>query len=159
MLNENKFYPASDLWALGCVIYQMIVGVTPFHGSVDYEVFAKISERKIRFPRENPPEVNDLVDKLLQLNPTDRLGAGAPGSSNDYRALKAHPFFKGIDFNTLATSTPPIPPEYNAYFKQLEKKIEVEDEVFRIMGKAKDTVGENNSKSSATEDSIKSEKR
>lgn len=39
MLHENKFYPASDLWALGCIIYQMRVGVTPFMGSVDYEVF------------------------------------------------------------------------------------------------------------------------
>jgi len=39
MLQENKFYPASDLWALGCIIYQMRVGVTPFMGSVDYEVF------------------------------------------------------------------------------------------------------------------------
>lgn len=101
MLNENKFYPASDLWALGCVIYQMIVGVTPFHGNVDYEVFQKISERKIRFPRDNPPEVNDLVDKLLQLNPEDRLGAGRQGSKNDYSALKAHPFFKEIDFGRL----------------------------------------------------------
>ena len=42
-----------------------------------------------------------LVDKLLQLNPEDRLGAGRQGSKNDYSALKAHPFFKEIDFGRL----------------------------------------------------------
>ena len=63
----------------------------------------------------------------------------------------------------LPTKKPPIPPEYQAYFKSLEKKIEETDEVFRIMGKLKEDASgaaeETKSKSSATEDSVQEEKR
>ena len=45
MLDENISSPGMDLWALGCIIYEMRVGLTPFHGTVDYEVFHKIKER------------------------------------------------------------------------------------------------------------------
>ena len=45
MLDENISSPGMDLWALGCMIYEMRVGQTPFHGTVDFEVFKKIQER------------------------------------------------------------------------------------------------------------------
>ena len=45
-----------------------------------------------------PVEAVDLIDKLLTLNPLERLGYGPPGSDNDYDALKNHSFFKGVDF-------------------------------------------------------------
>ena len=32
----------------------------------------------------------DIIDKLMQLDPKMRLGAGPPGSENDYEALKKH---------------------------------------------------------------------
>lgn len=48
-----------------------------------------------------PLEVVDLVDKLLQLNPLERLGSGPSGSKFDYAALKSHVFFKGINFERL----------------------------------------------------------
>jgi 3-phosphoinositide dependent protein kinase-1 len=98
MLNDNLSLPAMDLWALGCIIYQMRVGQTPFSGSIDYEVFQKITDRQLIIPNELEPEAVDIIDKLLQLDPADRLGAGPPGSKNDYEALKLHPYFKGINF-------------------------------------------------------------
>jgi serine/threonine protein kinase len=153
MLHENKFYPASDLWALGCIIYQMRVGVTPFMGSVDYEVFQKITERQIVIPNELEPEIVDLIDRLLQLNPEDRLGAGPPGSKNSYEALKSHPYFRSVNFNTLETTYPPLPQDrYQTYFETLKKKIKVEDETLKLMGKPSADFGANSS-----EDSIKSE--
>lgn len=118
MLHENKFLPASDLWALGCIIYQMRVGVTPFMGSVDYEVFQKITDRQIVIPNELEPEIVDLIDRLLQLNPNDRLGAGPNGSNNDYEALKSHPYFKSINFKTLDATSAPMPADrYQNYFE------------------------------------------
>ena len=64
-----------------------------------------ILERKLKFPLELDicPEAKDLIDKLLQLEPTNRLGAGSKGSDNDYSALKNHLFFKDFDFSRTAS--------------------------------------------------------
>ena len=65
MLDENISSPGMDLWALGCMIYEMRVGQTPFNGTVDYEVFHKIKERQLIIPNELEPEVVDIIDRLL----------------------------------------------------------------------------------------------
>jgi 3-phosphoinositide dependent protein kinase-1 len=39
MLKENIAAPASDIWALGCIIYRMLTGDVPFSGSTDYQTF------------------------------------------------------------------------------------------------------------------------
>lgn len=35
------------------------------------------------------------------MNPRNRLGAGPPGSQNDFKALKSHPFFNGVDWENI----------------------------------------------------------
>lgn len=62
------------------------------------------------FPSYLEAEAKDLIDKMLDLNPLNRLGAGLKGSDNDFRAIKAHPFFSGIDFNNLDKQRVPVPP-------------------------------------------------
>lgn len=119
MLSDNVSSPASDLWALGCIIYQCRVGEVPFRGQFDYEVFKKISDRELTIPNELEPECVDIIDHLLQPDPKLRLGAGPPGSENDFEALKNHAFFKGINFRTLHQTAPPVPAErYSVYFNK-----------------------------------------
>lgn len=48
-----------------------------------------------------PVEVVDLVDRLLNLNPYERLGAGEEGQPNDFEALKSHKVFEGINFERM----------------------------------------------------------
>lgn len=38
----------------------------------------------------------DLIERLVVLNPEERLGSG--GESGDLEALMMHPYFKGIEF-------------------------------------------------------------
>ena len=56
-------------------------------------------------------EAVDLVEKLLQLNPLKRLGAGSEDSDINFQALKDHQFFKDISFEKIksGTTAPPIP--------------------------------------------------
>ena len=91
-------------------------------------MFQKITDRQLNFPNDLEPEAVDLIDALLHLDPSERLGAGPPGSPNDYEALKAHPFFKGINFKTLAQTAPPVPAErYNQFFTKQSKQYQKRD--------------------------------
>ena len=45
MLEYNHSGRYTDLWALGCIIYQMLVGQTPFHDDTPDHVFQKILVR------------------------------------------------------------------------------------------------------------------
>ena len=39
MLKQNVAGPASDIWALGCIIFRMLTGDVPFSGTTDYLTF------------------------------------------------------------------------------------------------------------------------
>lgn len=110
MLQETRSTPASDLWALGCIIYFMLVGKTPFEDRSETKTFDNILNRTLEFPEEADlsHEAKDLIDRLLKVNPIERLGAGRPGSDNDLWALKTHPYFAGIDFSLLEEAASPL---------------------------------------------------
>lgn len=99
--------PETDLWSLGCIVYQLLVGKSPFAGASEYLTFCNIRENRVRFPEGFPPDAQDLVLGLLVTEPSSRLGAGPRG----FRELRAHPFFAGIDWSTLRQQeAPPLAP-------------------------------------------------
>ena len=88
----------------------MHVGKTPFEDKSETGTFDMILNRQLEFPAQIPlsDATKDIIDKLLQVNPIKRLGAGRPGSSNDLRALKSHAYFDGIDFSRLDSMASPL---------------------------------------------------
>jgi hypothetical protein len=58
-----------------------------------------------QIPEETPYEARDLIEKLLKLDPQQRLGAdmqtNLQGTPNGIKELKAHPFFKCVDFQHI----------------------------------------------------------
>lgn len=70
---------SSDLWALGCIVYQFLTATHPFKAESEYLIFQKILRRELSFPPEFPETARDFIDKLLQLNADDRLGTGVDG--------------------------------------------------------------------------------
>ncbi|GJJ75520.1 3-phosphoinositide dependent protein kinase-1 [Entomortierella parvispora] len=96
LLTEKAACKSSDLWALGCIIYQLLTGRPPFKGSNEYQTFQKIVKLEYSFPPGFPAAAMDLVSKLLVHDPNDRLGA-----NNTIGLLKQHPFFNGINWADL----------------------------------------------------------
>jgi 3-phosphoinositide dependent protein kinase-1 len=106
---DNGYGLLADVWALGCVLYQMLAGRCPFRAKVPLLIFQLIQARNFVYPEgfpEGPPM--DLVEQLL--NPNEQLRLGAKG----YGEIKSHPFFASLtDWNSLQQRTPPpfAPPD------------------------------------------------
>merc|ERR1712227_491544 len=72
-----------DLWNAGVLLYEMTVGKSPFGGASQEQTCRHILQLDLRFPAGLDPDCKDLVEKLLKLNPEERLTA---------REAKQHPF-------------------------------------------------------------------
>ncbi|XP_055830526.1 3-phosphoinositide-dependent protein kinase 2-like [Solanum dulcamara] len=103
VLNSSPATFGNDLWALGCTLYQMLSGTSPFKDASEWLIFQRIIARDIRFPNYFSNEARDIIDQLLDTDPSRRPGAGPDG----YASLKTHPFFSGIDWENLRSQTPP----------------------------------------------------
>eukprot|EP01016_Furgasonia_blochmanni_P055827 TRINITY_DN9404_c0_g1_i7.p1 TRINITY_DN9404_c0_g1~~TRINITY_DN9404_c0_g1_i7.p1 ORF type:complete len:557 (-),score=52.58 TRINITY_DN9404_c0_g1_i7:651-2321(-) len=108
MLNDEDTGKEADLWALGCIIFEMFVGETPFRDDNEYLTFQRIKNLDYKLPQNMPDDMKSLVSSLLKRDPRERLGAGERGTANDYAALKRHPFFAGIDFENIHNERAPI---------------------------------------------------
>ncbi|XP_071878162.1 phosphoinositide-dependent kinase 1 isoform X1 [Bombus fervidus] len=105
-LLTDKTSRASDLWALGCIIYQMVAGLPPFRSRSEYMIFQKILKLEYEIPDGFCELARSLVSQLLVLEPSQRLGAQDEHGAG-YPSIRAHPFFEGVDFETLHEQTPP----------------------------------------------------
>jgi 3-phosphoinositide dependent protein kinase-1 len=117
LLTDKNACKASDLWAFGCIIYQLLAGRPPFKAGNEYQTFQKIVALDYQFPRGFPEVAQDLVERLLVLDPQRRL---------TIEHIKNHPFFEGISWGRslwqqkaprLKTYVPPPaePIKLNAY--------------------------------------------
>lgn len=55
----------NDLWALGCTVFQMLSGTSPFKDASEWLIFQRIIARDIKFPDYLSDEARDLIDRLL----------------------------------------------------------------------------------------------
>nr|XP_004653722.2 serine/threonine-protein kinase N2 isoform X2 [Jaculus jaculus] len=97
VLTETSYTRAVDWWGLGVLIYEMLVGESPFPGDDEEEVFDSIVNDEVRYPRFLSTEAISIMRRLLRRNPERRLGAG----EKDAEDVKKHPFFRLIDWNSL----------------------------------------------------------
>ncbi|XP_076034742.1 putative 3-phosphoinositide-dependent protein kinase 2 isoform X2 [Oratosquilla oratoria] len=105
VLESSRVTRASDLWALGCVLYQMISGYAPFRSTNQFRIFQMIHKLEYEFPDGFCEKAKDLVQNLLVINPKERLGALDSGKT--YTSLRSHPFYLDVNLDTLYCQSPP----------------------------------------------------
>ncbi|XP_007953776.1 aurora kinase A [Orycteropus afer afer] len=62
-----------DLWSLGVLCYEFLVGKPPFEASTYQETYNRISRVEFAFPDVVTMGARDLVSRLLKHNPSQRL--------------------------------------------------------------------------------------
>lgn len=76
------------MWAVGCVIYWLLCGYTPFRGSTIPKVLWNIEKGSFRWPKSVrfSDDVKALIQSLLKRDPGERPSA---------KQLLSHPWVKG----------------------------------------------------------------
>jgi len=99
-------YPV-DYWALGVMVYEFCYGVPPFDGQDLATIFQKITSCDIEWydDVEISQPCKQLVEALLDIDADCRLG------SDSLQDLQDHPFFEGIEWDSLLHSEAVFVPE------------------------------------------------
>ncbi|XP_031411359.1 protein kinase C delta type, partial [Meleagris gallopavo] len=105
ILQGLKYTFSVDWWSFGVLLYEMLIGQSPFHGDDEDELFESIRVDTPHYPRWITKESKDILEKLFERDPTRRLGV----TGN----IRAHPFFKTINWTTLEKREvdPPFKPK------------------------------------------------
>ncbi|KAI0075072.1 protein kinase C [Panus rudis PR-1116 ss-1] len=106
ILLEQRYGRAVDWWAFGVLMYEMLLGQSPFRGDDEDEIFDAILEDEPLYPITMPRDAVSILQKLLTRDPTRRLGSG----KTDAEEIKRHPFFKDVNFDDVLNKR--IPPPY-----------------------------------------------
>lgn len=102
MLIGNGHDFTVDWWALGILLYEMLVGIPPFFHKNKHRMYFLIKESPVNFPDpvrhgiEVSSNAKDLIRKLLDKSKKKRLGG-----NGDVSEILAHPFFSDLDLESL----------------------------------------------------------
>jgi len=118
VLLQKGYGTECDWWSLGVIMYECLVGYTPFFADEAVMTCRKILRWKqfLEIPVAVEAKLsNECVDFMLKLltESSNRLG------STGAEAVKQHPWFADINWNTLRSNPAPYAPEGSSRMKAL----------------------------------------
>lgn len=111
---EGKQYDYTvDYWSLGCMLFESLVGYTPFSGSSTNETYENLRHWKRTLRR---PYLNDgrsaISDRAWEL--ITRLIADPINRLRSFEHVKRMNYFREINFDTLRQLSPPFTPQLDS---------------------------------------------
>ncbi|XP_028333640.1 aurora kinase C isoform X8 [Physeter macrocephalus] len=73
MIEGRTYNEKVDLWCIGVLCYELLVGNPPFESPSHNETYRRILKVDVRFPPSMPLGAQDLISKLLRYQPSERL--------------------------------------------------------------------------------------
>uniref|UniRef100_A0A8C1FX79 Protein kinase C n=1 Tax=Cyprinus carpio TaxID=7962 RepID=A0A8C1FX79_CYPCA len=97
-----------DWWSFGVLVYEMLIGQSPFHGDDEDELFESIRMDTPHYPRWITVDTRDMLEKLFERDPSRRLGIVGN--------IRGHLFFKTVNWSALERKEvePPFKPKVKA---------------------------------------------
>lgn len=106
-LLESKYCgKLGDIWAYGCILYQLVAGRPPFKAANEYLTFQKITKLQYAFSAGFPLILRDLIKQILVLRPSRRATISQ---------IQKHPFFEKCNFAKPSTIWNAKVPELTPY--------------------------------------------
>uniref|UniRef100_A0A0X3PRP8 non-specific serine/threonine protein kinase n=1 Tax=Schistocephalus solidus TaxID=70667 RepID=A0A0X3PRP8_SCHSO len=83
IVEERPYDHTADLWALGCILYELFAGTPPFYTNSIFKLVRMIIHDKVRWPEGMSAHFKSFLSGLLQKDPRQRL---------QWPELLEHPF-------------------------------------------------------------------
>lgn len=96
ILNGELYDYSVDYYTIGVLFYEMVVGLPPHYNENKVQMYQEIKTKPARIPYVLSNTLKDLLEKLLKIDPKERLG-----SVNGIIDIKTHPFFADIEWEKL----------------------------------------------------------
>jgi len=74
ILRNQGHGKGADWWALGVLIYEMLVGIDPFNANDPMEIYKRILSVDLKFPTKFYKDGRSLIKHLLQIDLSKRYG-------------------------------------------------------------------------------------
>ncbi|XP_019410075.1 PREDICTED: serine/threonine-protein kinase 36 isoform X2 [Crocodylus porosus] len=86
LVQEQPYDHAADLWSMGCILYELLVGAPPFYTTSIFQLVSLIVSDPVRWPKSMSPPCKSFLQGLLMKDPCQRLS---------WPELLGHPFLTG----------------------------------------------------------------
>ena len=99
VLNGEPYGRSVDFYTIGVLFYEMICGLPPHYNDNKILMYRDIRTKIVKAPEVLPPDLKDLLEQLLEIDPMKRLGCRL--YEGGIEAIKKHKFFSDINWEGI----------------------------------------------------------